>query len=48
MGLYIHQALYSVNNTLIQVGFMLLRRVLYHHMNLDEGYALIAEVHQEL
>ena len=37
----------SVNNPLIQVGYMLLRHVMYHHMNLAEGYSLIAEVHQD-
>ena len=41
------QPFYSVNNPLIQVGSMSLRHVLYHHMKLDEGYSLIAEVHQE-
>ena len=47
VGLDRQQPLYSVNNPLIQVGSMSLRHVLYHHMNLAEGYSLIAEVHQE-
>ena len=47
MGLDRQQPLYSVNNPLIQVGSMLLRHVMYHHMKLAEGYSLIAEVHQE-
>ena len=41
-----HQLFYSVNNSLIQVGSISLRRVLYHHMKLAEGYSLIVEVHQ--
>ena len=41
------QPFYSINNPLIQVGSMLLRHVLYHHMKLAEGYSLIAELHQE-
>ena len=41
------QPLYSVNNPLIQVGSMLLRHVLYHHMKLAEVYSPIAELHQE-
>ena len=46
VGLDIQQLLYSVENTLIQVGSMSLFRVMYHHMKLTEGYSLIAEVHQ--
>ena len=38
---------YSVNNPLIQVVSMSLRHVLYHHTKLDEGYSLIAEMHQK-
>ena len=45
MGLDRQQPFYSVNNTLIQVGYMLICHVLYHHMNLAEGYYLIMEVH---
>ena len=41
------QPFYSINNPLIQVGSMPLRRVMYHHMKLAEGYSLIAEIHQE-
>ena len=41
VGLYRQQTFYSVNNPLIQVGSMLLRHVLYYHMNLDEGYSVI-------
>ena len=43
----IQQPFYSFNSPLIQVGYMSLRHVLYHHMKLAEGYSLIAEVHQE-
>ena len=43
----IQQPFYSVNNPLIQVGSMSLRHVLYHNMELAEGYSLIVEVHQE-
>ena len=41
------QLFYSVNNPFIQVGSMLFRHVLYHHMNLAEGHSLIAEVHKD-
>ena len=47
VGLDRQQPLYSVNIPLIQVGSMSIFHVLYHHMKLDEGYSLIAEVHQE-
>ena len=47
VGLDRQKPLYSVKNLLIQVSSMLLRHVMYHHMKLDEGYYLIAEVHQE-
>ena len=47
VGLDIQQPFYSVNNPLIQVGSISLHHVLYHHINLAEGYYLIAEVHQE-
>ena len=40
------QPFYSVNNSLIQVGSMSLCHVMYHHMNIAEGYSLIADVHQ--
>ena len=47
VGLNRQQPFYTVNNPLIQVGSKLLRHVLYHHMKLDEGYSIIAEVHQD-
>ena len=47
LGFYRQQPFYSVNNTLIQVGYMSLFHVMYHHMKLAERYYLIAEVHQE-
>ena len=47
VGLDRQQPFYNVNNPLIQVVSISLCHVLYHHMNLDEGYSLIAEVHQE-
>ena len=47
MGLYRQQPSYSFNNSLIQVGSMLLRHVMYHQMNLAEVYSLIAEVNQD-
>ena len=47
MGLDKHQQFYSFNNPLMQVGYISLRCVLYHHMKLAEGYTLIAEVHQK-
>ena len=47
VGLDRTKPFYSVNNPLIKVGYMLLCHVLYHNMNLDEEYSLIAEVHQE-
>ena len=47
VGLDRQQPFYSVNNPLIQVGYLSLRHVMYHHMNLKEGYSLIAEVNQE-
>ena len=46
VGLDRQQLFYSVNNPLIQFGSMSLRHVLYHHMNLVEGYYQVAEVHQ--
>ena len=47
VGLNRQKPFYSINNPLIQVGSISLRHVLYHHMNMDEGYSLIVEVHQE-
>ena len=46
LGFDRQQPFYSINNTWIQVGYMSLCHVLYHQMNLYEGYSLIAEVHQ--
>ena len=47
VGLDRQQLFYSVNIPLIQIGYMSLCHVLYHHMNLADGYSLVVEVHQE-
>ena len=47
VGLDRQQPFYSVDNPLIHVCSMSIFHVLYHHMNLAEGYSLIAEVHQD-
>ena len=47
LGLDRNQLFYIVNNSLMQVGYILLFHVLYHHMKLAEGYSLIPEFHQE-